>query len=133
MYNSQFCKNVKEECRIRGIKIGAMLESCGLNKSYLSDLKRKNVNPNLESATKIANYLGVSMEYLMSDKENSLIDNNIINNNFGNNCSNTITPNNQYRFNSITMGMLFEFEKLEYKDQLKVMNLIAELSEKRGA
>lgn len=131
MINSQFYENVKKECKIRNIKIGEMLDSCGLNKSYLSDLKRKNVNPNLESASKIANYLGVSMEYLTNNKENS--SSNVINNNFGTHCNNTINPNNQYSFSSTAIGMLSEFEKLEYKDQLKVMNLIAELSEKEGA
>lgn len=41
MNNSQFYENVKKECKIKNIKIGEMLESCGLNKSYLSDLKER--------------------------------------------------------------------------------------------
>ena len=133
MINAQFYENVKKECKIKNIKIGEMLESCGLNKSYLSDLKRKNVNPNLESALKIANYLGVSMEHLMNNKENS--SSNVINNNFGTDCRNIINPSNhnQRSFSSIAMGMLSEFEKLDFKDQVKVLNLIADLREKKGA
>jgi hypothetical protein len=42
MNNLQFSEAIKSECKKQHIKIGDLLENCGLNKGFISDLSRKN-------------------------------------------------------------------------------------------
>ena len=62
-------ENIKELCEERGIKGGKMCVDLGLSKSLMTDLKagrKKGISA--ETAQKIADYFGVSMERVMSGK-----------------------------------------------------------------
>jgi len=63
-------ENIRELCEEKGIKGGKMCVDLGLSKSLMTDLKagrKKGISA--ETAQKIADYFGVSMERVMSGKE----------------------------------------------------------------
>ena len=63
-------ENIRELCEEKGIKGGKMCVDLGLSKSLMTDLKagrKKGISA--ETAQKIADYFGVSMERVMNGKE----------------------------------------------------------------
>ena len=70
MYNSNDLSiAIKTIAKEKGIKISTMLNDCGLNINTISELKNKS-GLSCFSLLKIADYLGVSMDYLMGRTEN---------------------------------------------------------------
>lgn len=60
-------ERVKELCRIKGISMNLAEIEIGLAKGYISKLDK--INPNTKTLQKIADYFGVSLEYLTTGKE----------------------------------------------------------------
>lgn len=63
-------ERIQELCKSKGVTGSRMCLDLGMSKSTLSDLKsgrKKGVTA--ETAQKIANYLGVSVEYLLGEEE----------------------------------------------------------------
>ena len=63
---------IKSIANERGIMTGKMLEVCGLNNNQLATIKN-GTYPNLKSIGLIADYLGVSLSYLLSENEDDVI------------------------------------------------------------
>ena len=61
-------ERVKELCRIKGISMNLAEIEIGLAKGYISKLDK--INPNTKTLQKIADYFGVSLEYLTTGKDN---------------------------------------------------------------
>ncbi len=98
---------IKEEAKKKGIKISDMLISCDLNINTLSSMNNRGSWIQANSLAKIADYLDVSVDYLLGREEN---------------------PEKKY---DATINQVAEaFSKLSFSDKAKVMSLIAELSEK---
>ena len=73
-------ENIRELCEEKGIKGGKMCVDLGLSKSLMTDLKagrKKGISA--ETAQKIADYFGVSMERVMSGKEKEPADGELVN------------------------------------------------------
>ena len=69
MNNSQEVANlIKDVSKNKGIKVGDMLEACGLSKNALSSMQSGYL-PRIENLVKIADYLGVSVDYLLGRSE----------------------------------------------------------------
>jgi len=62
---SNFVQNVKKICKQRDISATAACVASGLSRSFLTDIKNKNVTPKLSSIQKLADYLEVSVSELM--------------------------------------------------------------------
>lgn len=60
-------ERVKELCKIKGISMNLAEIEIGLSKGYISKLDK--ANPNTKTLQKIADYFGVSLEYLTTGKE----------------------------------------------------------------
>lgn len=60
-------ERVKELCRIKGISMNLAEIEIGLAKGYISKLDK--INPNTKTLQKIADYFGVSLEYLTTGKD----------------------------------------------------------------
>lgn len=60
-------ERVKELCKIKGISMNLAEIEIGLAKGYISKLDK--INPNTKTLQKIADYFGVSLEYLTTGKE----------------------------------------------------------------
>lgn len=107
MYNpSQLANTIKNVAKSKGIAIGDMLKNCDLGINTISHLNHgKSIA--FDSLAKIADYLDVSVDYLLGRTED---------------------PEKRY---DATISQVAEaFSKLSFSDKAKVMNLIAELSEK---
>lgn len=73
MNNAQTAQVIKSELKIKNISISKMLEDCALTKSLIYDLEKRNSTPSAEVFEKIADYLDVSVDYLLgrTDKPDS--------------------------------------------------------------
>lgn len=73
MINMGFRENLKEELIYQDIQIKELAQKTGLSKNTIANYLTVNGNlPNIESAVKIAQTLGVSVEFLVTGKETKL-------------------------------------------------------------
>lgn len=63
-------ERIKNLCQQEGISANQLEKDCGFAKGYVSKLDKS--TPNSEKLQKIADYLGVSLDYLMNGKEPSM-------------------------------------------------------------
>lgn len=74
MYNSQNISDRIKQCtKIKKTSIGKMLSDCELSKNTLSTMQSGGYLPRTETLAKIADYLDVSVDYLLgrTDKPQS--------------------------------------------------------------
>lgn len=127
MYNSpQLANTIKAEAKSKGIIIGDMLRSCGLGINTMSHLNHgKSIA--FDSLAKIADYLNVSVDYLLGREEKNTTNINTANNSQIDN-STVIGVSNGKQYDETTNQVAEEFSKLSFSDKIKVMSLIAELN-----
>lgn len=65
MSNAQIADIITKECRQKNIKISELLNLCGINHSFISDIRHKNRAPSVDKISVIADCLGVSVDYLL--------------------------------------------------------------------
>lgn len=66
MNNSQeVAKAIKDIAKQKGIAVEKMLEECEMSKNALSSMQAGGYLPRVENLLKIADYLGVSVDYLL--------------------------------------------------------------------
>lgn len=66
MYNSQELANaIKKAVKEQNTTVGKMLSDCGLSVNTLSSMQSGGYYPRLEAITKIADYLDISVDYLL--------------------------------------------------------------------
>ena len=109
MYDTQnIAFVIKKTAKEKDISIKQLLDDCQLNINTISELS-KGKQISYLSFAKIADYLDVSVDYLLGREED---------------------PEKKY---DATINQVSEaFSKLSFSDKAKVMNLIAELSEKNN-
>lgn len=65
-----FKERLREEIEYRGLLVKEVSAAIGIsNSTFLSYVDARGVLPNVETAVKIANYLGVTVEYLVNGDE----------------------------------------------------------------
>lgn len=65
-----FKERLRDEIEYRGLLIKEVSSAVGIsNSTFLSYIDARGVLPNVETAVKIAKYLGVSVEYLVDGEE----------------------------------------------------------------
>lgn len=70
MINSQELANtIKEVAKSKKIAVGKMLSDCELSVNTLSSMQSGGYRPRLETISKIADYLNVSVDYLLGKSE----------------------------------------------------------------
>ena len=68
-----FKENLREEIEYRGLLVKEVSAAVGIsNSTFLSYIDARGVLPNVETAVKIAKFLGVSVEYLVDGKNETL-------------------------------------------------------------
>lgn len=142
MYNSlQLANNIKSSAKSKGVSIGELLKSCELSINTMSNLNHgKSIA--FDSLAKIADYLGVSVDYLLGRTDTPTGYSNGISNVqttvngsqvSGNNNSNINTGNksdNNSTLDETAEQVLNAFQGMSLADKAKVITLIAELTEK---
>ena len=64
MANEKLINQIQELCKNKGIAVNKMLNDCFLGKDVVANLKKGSV-PNVETASKIADYFNVTVDYLL--------------------------------------------------------------------
>lgn len=68
-----FKDKLRDEIEFRGLLVKEVSSAVGIsNSTFLSYIDARGVLPNVETAVKIANYLGVSVEYLVEDEHKKI-------------------------------------------------------------
>ncbi len=107
MKNAHIAQIIKNTCKNQNVSISKLLNECSIRKSLIYDLEKRDYTPSVAVIEQIADYLNVSVDYLLGREEN---------------------PEKKY---DATINQVAEaFSKLSFSDKAKVMSLIAELSEK---
>ena len=137
MYDTvKIAQTIKETAKSKNIVLKNMLEECGMNKNAISTMISRGSVPQADNLAKIADYLEVSVDYLLgrTDQPNGFINNENgfksinVNGSVGNNSIN----NNYAELDKHDRELLEEYNKLSLKNKAKVINLIAELEENNG-
>lgn len=138
MNNIQIAELISKECKQKNIKISELLQNCNINHSFISDIRHKNRAPSVDKISVIADYLNVSVDYLLGRTDtpnllgNSDSNSGIINHNsLVNNSSQTINSN-KVATDETAIQLLEAFQKLDIFGKAEVMNLVAKLSQKAG-
>lgn len=62
-------KRIAKLSHLKGVSVNQMLKDCALNKSVVDNLKKGSM-PSVDKIAKIADYFGVSTDYLLGRDEN---------------------------------------------------------------
>ena len=62
--------NIKLEMKKRGLSAATLCKGTGIRESNFSDWKNERAKPSIEAVQKIANYLNISVDYLLNGKSN---------------------------------------------------------------
>ncbi|MDE6021466.1 MAG: helix-turn-helix domain-containing protein [Ruminococcus sp.] len=126
-------QRIKDLARQKGIKTSEMLIACELSKNALSSMGNRGSWIQANSLAKIADYLNVSVDYLLGRSETPRIvisGSNINQQNIGGNASANITPDTKKSLDSISEKFMEIFNNLPFEEQLAVMNIAVEKSKK---
>ena len=117
-------------CKENGISITNLCLEITGSRGNLNTWKKGNINPTVLS--KIADYFGVSTDYLLGREEKSTTNINTETHSKIDN-STVIGVNKGKQYDETTIQVAEAFSNLDFVDKAKVMSLIAELSDKKGA
>ncbi len=70
MNNVHSAALIKSRCKIRGVAVSKLLLECGIRKSLIYDMEKRDYTPSAEVFEKIADYLGCSVDYLLGRTDN---------------------------------------------------------------
>lgn len=118
-----FWDNFLKICETHNTKPNTVAKLIGISNATCTKWKNGAI-PNGETLLKLADYLGVSVDYLLGREQQPQTSTTTTNNN---------NNNNHSQFDETTLQVAEEFRKLDFKDKIQVMSLIAEPSEKKGA
>lgn len=71
MQNDVLSKRIKSMCKAKKVTVKSVLEFCDMNRNTIYDLEKRNVFPACDKLSRIADYLGCSVDYLLgrTDKQ----------------------------------------------------------------
>ncbi|MCM1508493.1 MAG: helix-turn-helix transcriptional regulator [Ruminococcus flavefaciens] len=140
MTNSQLITNIKSICKTQNIPLSEMLEQCNLSKGFIYDVEKRDRTPSIDKVTAIAEYFGVSLDYLLgrtnnpevqTSNNNAIITgSNIVNGNVGNSSNVNTVSASTATLDETAEQVLNAFQGMTLADKAKVITLIAELTEK---
>lgn len=70
MQNIQISERIKYSCKSQNISVKELLEKCNINRNFIYDIEKKQKSPSSDKLFKIADYLGVSVDYLLGRTDN---------------------------------------------------------------
>lgn len=70
MDNAYIANRIKSTCKSQNKTITQMLMDCEISKSLIYDMEKRNQSPSCDKITKIADYLGCSIDYLVGRTDN---------------------------------------------------------------
>lgn len=118
-------------CKSAGKKPTPLMKEIGIAPGVVTQWKNGGL-PSGSNLIELANYFGVSVDYLLG-RTNSEAINNSINNQaqtFQGNQTNVISTESSSKADSVTAKFLEIFSNLDFQDQLDTMNFVMERSKK---
>ena len=73
MDNARSAARIKARCKENGIAVSALLAECGVRKSLIYDMEKRDWTPSAEIMEKIAEYLDCSVDYLLGRTDNPAV------------------------------------------------------------
>lgn len=73
MDNGQLATKIKQLCKQKNIMIKNLLDDCSIGRSFIYELSKRGKVPSVEKIELIANYLDVSVDYLLGRTDNPQI------------------------------------------------------------
>ena len=73
MDNVRSAARIKARCKEKGIAVSMLLEACGIRKSLIYDMEKRDWTPSAEIMEKTADYLDCSVDYLLGRTENPAV------------------------------------------------------------
>lgn len=70
MQNTHIASTIKALCKAKGVTITTLLADCSLTKSFIYDLEKREASPSCDKMSRIADYLGCSVDYLLGRTDN---------------------------------------------------------------
>lgn len=70
MQNITLSNRIKEQCKIKSVTVKSLLENCSMNRNTIYDLEKRSVFPGCDKISRIADYLGCSVDYLLGRTDN---------------------------------------------------------------
>lgn len=70
MNNAHTAAIIKSRCKDKCIVVSTMLEDCGIRKSLIYDMEKRDGTPSAKVMEKIADYLDCSVDYLLGRTDN---------------------------------------------------------------
>lgn len=129
MTNSQLITNIKNICKTQNIPLSEMLEQCKLSKGFIYDVEKRDRTPSIDKITAIAEYFGVSVDYLLGRTDSPEIVNQINTGNVGNHSTVNVNKNNDINCDETVEQVAKAFQSLNIMNKAKVLTLLAELTE----
>lgn len=65
MENIYIANNIKKMCKIRGVSVKQLLTDCGISKSFIYDLEKRQSSPSCDKIISIADYFNCSIDFLL--------------------------------------------------------------------
>lgn len=69
MDNIQLARKIRKLCKLKNITVKSLLDNCGINKNFIYELEKRGKVPSVDTVTKIADYLDIPVDYLLSRYE----------------------------------------------------------------
>lgn len=132
MYNiNNLVLIIKNRAKSMGISTTSMLENLNLNKNTLSSMNSRGSWIKADSLAKIADYLDCSVDYLLGRTDSPQGISQINTGNVGDNSNVNVHNEKKAADSDDTISELVtEFKNLSFSDKAKVINLVAELSDR---
>ena len=128
MYNSQIVtERIKKIVKEKNLTMENLNSECNLSKNAISSAGKSTEGMKARNLYVIADYLGVSVDYLLGREEKNTTNITTANNSQIDN-STVIGVSNGKQYDETTNQVAEEFSKLSFSDKIKVMSLIAELN-----
>lgn len=125
MDNKQIAIKIKQLAKENNTTIKKMAQDIGQGKNIINSLEKQNSSPSFDTICKIADYFGVSIDYIAGrrdEKTYTIQSNKSIYGDIGHIQKNV-------RQDELSNEVLENFNRLSFQDKSKVINLIAELNE----
>lgn len=128
MENALIAENLKRICKERNLSMSTLLAECGIRKSLIYDLEKRDYTPSISIMETLANRLNTSIDELVG-RTSSITYGNVTGNNSGNagntNCSFGASADCSEEAKEIDQML----KSLSFKDRAQLMNIIVEFVE----
>ncbi len=128
MENALIAENIRRICKEKNLSMSNLLAECGIRKSLIYDLEKRDYTPSISIMETLADHLNVSLDEL-TGRTTHITYGNVTGNNSGNagntNCSFGAAPDCSEEAKEIDHML----KSLSFKDRAQLMNIIVEFVE----